>query len=297
MRVIRENLTGYAFLLPGLVLFAAWWVYPICKAFQISLYDWDFATGLGSRFVGLTNYGKALDDSVFWTALKNTVLYAAVTVPGQLLLGLLAAVALDQVTRGRVLFRTLYYLPVVTSWVVVSLLFKYLFNSSASGLVNYLFVDVLKVARAPVAWLTNASTAFVAIYALGIWKGVGWVMVIVLAALQSIPPEYREAAEVDGAGAWQVLRGIVLPLLRPTLLLVLVLLTIGAFQIYVQVALITGGGPVHSTEVLLSYMYYQAFTRLDFGYGSSLSYILVALVFGISRLQLRLSRLQQEAGL
>jgi len=257
------------------------------KALQISAYDWNIMSSQASKFIGFDNYIRAFHDGLFWLSFKNTIIYAGVTVSGQLLLGLAVALMLDHITKGRVVFRTIYYLPVVTSWVVVSLLFKYLFNSSPSGLINYILVDTLHVLSTHVPWLSEPETAFVAIYSLGIWKGVGWTMVIFLAALQSIPPEYYDAASIDGASVWQVIRRIKLPLMIPTTILVLIMLTIGAFQAYIQVALITGGGPLHRTEVLLSYMYDRAFTDLDFGYAAALSYILIFIVFIISQLQLR----------
>lgn len=284
----RQCLTAYAFLLPGLIFIGIWLVYPTLKAFQISLYDWKLMPGQVSQLVGLKNYVQALHDELFWLSLKNTVLYAIVTVIYQLLLGLIVALILDQVTKGRIVFRTIYYLPVVTSWVVVSLLFKYLFNSSSSGLINYLLVDILHVLPNYVPWLNEPQTAFIAIYSVGVWKGVGWAMVIFLAALQSIPEEYKDAAAIDGANGWQITVLIMLPLLIPTIVLTLIMLTIGAFQVYIQVALITGGGPLHRTEVLLSYMYDKAFGDLQFGYASALSYILIVIIFFISQLQMRL---------
>jgi len=286
-KLTRNALVPYAFLLPGLLFLATWIVYPMLKALQISAYDWNIMSSQASKFIGFDNYIRAFHDGLFWLSFKNTIIYAGVTVSGQLLLGLAVALMLDHITKGRVVFRTIYYLPVVTSWVVVSLLFKYLFNSSPSGLINYILVDTLHVLSTHVPWLSEPETAFVAIYSLGIWKGVGWTMVIFLAALQSIPPEYYDAASIDGASVWQVIRRIKLPLMIPTTILVLIMLTIGAFQAYIQVALITGGGPLHRTEVLLSYMYDRAFTDLDFGYAAALSYILIFIVFIISQLQLR----------
>jgi multiple sugar transport system permease protein len=290
LKTIRSSLAPYAFLLPGLLLLATWIVYPMIKALQISAYDWKIMPGQISEFVGLDNYIRAFHDALFLLSFKNTLLYVVVTVSGQLLLGLVVAFMLDHITKGRIFFRTIYYLPVVTSWVVVSLLFKYLFNSSPSGLINYFLVDILHLMSSHVPWLSEPNTAFIAIYCLGIWKGVGWSMVIFLAALQSIPSEYVEVASIDGASGRQIIRHITLPLLIPTIILVMIMLTIGAFQAYIQVALITGGGPLHRTEVLLSYMYDRAFTDLDFGYAAAQSYILIFVVFIISQFQLRLMK-------
>ena len=293
---LRENLTAYLFLLPGMVVLTVWLVYPMVSAMNISLRDWNIMPGQASPFVGLKNYLHAFRDPTFWLSLKNTGVYALITVTGQLLLGLCVALILDEAVHGKVLFRTLYYLPVVTSWVVVSLLFKYLFNSSPAGLINYALVDIFHVLKQPVTWLTEANTAFVAIDALGIWKGVGFTMVIYLAALQSIPQDLYQVASIDGAGYFQSLRSITLPLLFPTTVMIIVMLTIGAFQAYIPVALITQGGPLHRTEFVISYMYGQAFQNLDFGYASALAYILAAIVFGISQLQMRFVKTSSLAG-
>jgi multiple sugar transport system permease protein len=276
-------------MLPGLLFYATFMVYPLLKAFQISLYRWSIMPGRPSEFLGLGNYLQAFGDPVFWTALRNTILYTAVTVPGQMVLAMVVALLLNHVGRGRIFFRTVYYLPVITSWVIVSLLFKYLFQSPG-GLINYLLVDVLHLMADPIPWLRSASTAMIPIMGLGIWKGIGWSMVIFLAALQTIPSELYEAAAIDGAGRWQRFWGITLPLMRPIVVFVLVMLVIGGFNVFISVYLITGGGPMKQTEVILSYMYHQAFDFLDFGYGAALSYMLAALILVLSVLQIRFLR-------
>lgn len=286
----KKNLTPYWFILPGFLFLLFWIVFPMIKAFQISLFDWNIMPNGKSVFIGIQNYLHAFRDSLFWLAAKNSLLYALVTVIGQLAFGLLLAIVLDRITRGQIFFRTLYYLPVVTSWVVCSLLFKFLFNSSPAGLVNYILVNVLHLIKEPVTWLNEPGTAFISMYILGIWKGVGWTMVIFLAAIQAIPEELRQAALVDGANEWQYTWKITIALLVPTIVLTSIMLMIGAFQTYIPIALITNGGPIHRTEVILSYMYEQAFTNLDFGYGSALSYILILIVFAISQLQMRLNK-------
>jgi len=293
---LRDNLTAYMFIFPGLVILIVFLVYPMISALNISVRDWNIMPGKESPFVGLENYLRAIQDPTFWLSLKNTAVYALVTVIGQLVLGLGVALMLDNVLHGKVIFRTLYYLPVVTSWVVVSLLFKYLFNSSSAGLINYLLVDTFHLLNQPVAWLTEANTAFVAIDTLGIWKGVGFTMVIFLAALQSIPEELYQAASIDGASGFQSLRRITMPLLMPTTIMVTIMLTIGAFQAYIPVSLITKGGPLHRTEFILSFMYGQAFTEMDFGYSSALAYILAVIVFSISQFQMRFIKTREVTG-
>lgn len=278
----RERLAPYLFVAPGFLLFAVTILYPMARAFQISLYQWSIAPGTASRWLGLHNYARELHDPLFWHSLGNTAFYMAFTTPLQIVLGLLVAVLLDARMPARGLFRALYYLPVITSWVVVSLLFRYLFMTDG-GLVNWLTGQ-------HVDWLGSRWTAMFAIGTLGVWKGIGWAMVIFLAALQGVPLELKEAAAVDGANAWRRFRAVSLPAIRPAVAFVTVMLVIGGFNVFTSVYLITDGGPLDETQVLLTYMYRQAFTFLDFGYGASLSFTLTLLVFVLSLAQLRLFR-------
>ncbi len=289
----RDGLMPYLFLLPGGLLFVVFLIYPLADAFRISLLDWKIMPGAVSPFVGAANYARALSDPTFWLALRNTVLYAAVTVPAQMVLALLVAVALDSLPHGRVVYRTLFYLPVITSWVVVSLLFRYLFDADAGGIVNYTLMSLGLVAE-PVPWLREAGPAMAAIMALGVWKGIGWSMVIFLAALQTIPVELHEAAAIDGATGLRRFFGITLPLMRPALVFVMVTLIIGGFNVFLSVYLMTGGGPLHRTDTLLTYMYDQAFNQLQFSYASALSYLLAIIVFAVSALQIKFLRRPTE---
>ncbi len=289
----RQIRAAYLFLLPGLFVFLTLNIYPILKTLQISFYTWSIMPNQPSQFVGLDNYLRAFSDAIVWLSFKNTLLYTMVTVPAQVALAMLAALLLNDLGRGKVFFRVLYYLPVITSWVIVSLLFRYMFQSP-NGFINYLLVDVFHLISQPVGWLRNASTAFIPILALGIWKGIGWSMVIFLAALQTIPNELYEAAAMDGANGWQKFARITLPLIQPTLIFVLVMLMIGGLNVFLPVALITNGGPMQKTEVVLSYMYHQAFDYLEFGYGSALSFMMAVFIVGLSYLQIRFLRRPEE---
>jgi multiple sugar transport system permease protein len=288
---LRRSVPAYLFILPGMALFIVWTLYPLLYSLVMSFAEWNLIRP--SRFVGLENYSRALSDPVFWIALQNTIFYTLVTVPGQMVLGLGVALLLDGPLRARGFFRTVYYIPVVTSWVVVSLIFTYLFNGQA-GLINWVLRDGLHLIDKNINWLAEPLSANMAIASLGIWKGIGWTMVIFLAGLQSVPPELYEAAAIDGAGGWQRLRYITLPLIRQTTLFILVMLTIGGFQVFISVYIMTGGNPLHRTEVLLTYMYNNAFEFLDLGYGSALSYLFALMVFSLSLMQIRLLRRRVE---
>jgi multiple sugar transport system permease protein len=285
----KEVMAAYLFLLPGFALFALVILYPIVRAFQISLYHWAIAPGVPSEWVGFGNYTRELHDPIFWRGLVNTGFYMAVTVPAQIVIGLAVAVLLDARIPGRAAFRTLFYLPVITSWVVVSLLFRYLFITDG-GLFNWVLHDSLHVTGHNIDWLGQRWTALTAIAILGVWKGIGWSMVIFLAALQGVPRELKEAAAVDGANAWNRFRAVSLPAIRPVVAFVTVMLVIGGFNVFISVFLITNGGPLDETQVLLTYMYRQAFTFLDFGYGSAISFTLTLIVFALSIVQLRIFR-------
>lgn len=291
-RHTRAILIPYLFLAPGFLLFLMLIIYPMLKALQMSFYDWNVVAGAVSDFTGFANYRTAVHDPVFWRAAANSAVYMAFTVPPQIVLGLAVATLLNNKAPGRALFRVLFYLPVVTGWVVVSLLFQYLFADR--GLVNWMLHDVTHLTNHNVSWLSGRWTGMVAISALGVWKGIGWSMMIFLAALQGVPRDLLESAEVDGAGRWQRFRAVTLPAIWPAAAFVTVMLVIGGFNVFISVVLVTNGGPADSTQVLLTYMYKQAFTNLDFGYGASIAVLLTIGVFLLSAIQLRAFRTDAE---
>lgn len=278
----RAALAGYAFVLPGFAVYALVMLYPAVQTFLLSLRDWNIAPGADSPFVGFANYLRAFQDERFLDSLLNAVVYTVGTVPLQIAIGLFLAVLLDSKLPGRVAFRVLFYLPVVTSWVVVSLLFQFMF-SSGDGPANFVVVDVLHLADDNVGWFRERWTSFIAICALGVWKGIGWAMLIFLAALTAVPRELHEAAALDGAGNWNRFRYVSVPAIRGALAVVVILLVIGGFNVFISVLLMTGGA--HDTQVPLTYMYDQAFKFLDFGYGSAVSFTLTAIVLAVAALQ------------
>jgi multiple sugar transport system permease protein len=279
--VRRDNLRLAALLLPGILLLGLFTLYPIIKMFVMGFFDWKIGYRQVSEFVGFSNYASVFSDPFAGIALINTLFYAAVTVPGQIVLGLFVAALIQNIRRFGVAFRTLYYLPVVTSWVVVALLFRYIFNNQ--GLLNYLLTDVTGIATAPIRWLSTRWPALGATTILGIWKGIGWNMVIFLAALQAVPREQYEAASLDGLGAVRQFFSITLPNIRGTMLFALVMLFIGAFNTYTPIFVITAGNPAHQTEVVLTWMYYQTFSATGkMGYSAALSFIVAAIVAAIA---------------
>ena len=290
---LGSSLTPYLFLAPGLILFFGLVLLPMLYSFRISLYDWNIVQPANSTWLGFDNYADVLQDPVFQRAAFNTMAYALVTVPAQLIIGLGVAILLNQGLRGQSFFRTVYYLPVITSWVIVTLLFEFLFNGQA-GLINQMLLSVGLIQQ-PVGWFANEYLALVPIFLLGIWKGVGWTAVVMLAGLQAIPQVMYEAAAVDGANAGQRFRWVTLPLLRPTLVFLIVVLTIGALNVYISALLMTdGGNPLDRTHFVLTLMYEDTFDRFNFGRGAAISYLLTAVVFLISLVQIRLLQRQVE---
>ena len=265
-------------LTPGLAIFALFTVYPIIRLFWMSLCDMSFASMLDQPFAGLANYREVFRDSTFWTVFVNSLAYTAVTVPGQMALGLLIAILLQGIKRFSVTFRVINYLPVVTSWVIASLVFRYIFNTE--GLLNYFLWKVLGVTSGNVRWLDTRWSGLSVAMILGIWKGIGWNMVIFLAALQQVPQDLYEAAEIDGCSAWKKFLNVTLPGIRGTVLFVLIELTIGGFNVFTSIKMITGGKPAHQTDTLLTWMYYKAFSTGKFGYAAALSFVM-ALTLGL----------------
>ena len=265
-------------LLPGLAVFGMFTVYPIFRLLWMSFCDWSFASMLDQPFIGLANYREVLGDGTFWTVFVNSVVYTLVTVPGQMALGLFTAVLINGIRRFGVTFRVINYLPVITSWVIASLVFRYVFNTE--GLLNYFLTNVVHVTSANVRWLDTRWSGLAVAMILGVWKGVGWNMVVFLAALQQVPAELYEAAEIDGCGAWKKFVSVTLPSIRGTVHFALIMLTIGGFNVFTSIKMITGGKPAHQTDTLLTWMYYKAFSTGKFGYAAALSFIM-ALSLGL----------------
>lgn len=290
----RQFLIALVFILPGVILFLTFFLIPMGHSFRISFYDWNFIRPERSEWVGLQNYIEVLKDPIFRRAIINTLAYTLITVPGQLILGIAIAVLINQDIKGKTLFRVLYYLPVITSWVIVSLLFEYMFSGQA-GMINYLLKDVFHLVDHNIRWLADPILTMVPINLLGIWKGMGWTAIIFLAGLQAIPRHIYEAAEVDGSGKWTSFWKITLPLLKPTTLFLIVVLTIGALNAYISNLLMTdGGNPMDLTHFILTLMYEETFSNMNFGTGSAISFLLTIFVFIISYFQIKLISQNEE---
>lgn len=281
----HDKLQIGALLFPGVAVFFLFTIYPILKLFYMSFFEWGFTSAQQHPFVGFENYAEVLSDATFRDAFVNTVIYTVTTVPGQMILGLTVAVFLNAIPRFKILFRVIYYIPVITSWVIVSLIFRYIFQTE--GMLNYFITNVLHVADNNIQWLDNRWSAMAVLILLGIWKGIGWNMVVFLAALQGVPQELYESAEMDGCGSITKFFYITLPGIKSTVLFALVMLTIGGFSAFTSIKMVTGGAPMHQTETVLTWMYYKAFSTADFGYAAALSFIVAVTLMFLAVLQFK----------
>jgi len=277
---LRRMLPGYVLIAPAIASSVVFLYIPIVFSGYWSFTEYN---GLASpEWVGLKNYTDLLSDERFMKALLNTVIFVLIGMGIGPILGLLSALLLNQAVRGQGFFRTAYFLPVMTSLVVVATIWKVLLNEN--GIIN----ELLSVVGIPAHnWLGDPTTALVSVTVTSIWQGFGFETVVFLAALQSIPRDLYEAALVDGAGAWQRFRAVTLPALRPTIAFVYIIGIIGSFQIYDQVFVMTSGGPINSTRTVV-FDLVDRFDSLKYGEASAVAYVLLVILATLSYVQMRL---------
>lgn len=278
--------SAWAFAAPALVLLLVFLILPFFMAFGLAFTNQRLIPGpLPTRFVGLRNFLRLLQDETFMHALRNNFLFALVVVPLQSALALGLAMLVNNSRRFITFFRASYFVPTVTTMVVVAIIWGFLL--SEQGLLNAI-LGLLSLGKlGPYKWLDNVRLALPAIIMLSIWQGVGFQMVIYLAGLQGIPPDLYEAAAIDGAGLWQRFRYVTLPGLRNTHIFVLVTTTILAFKLFTQVEVLTQGGPLDATQTIVRLMYVAGFRELKVGYASAMTVVFVLIVLVISIVQRR----------
>ncbi|MGW2769705.1 carbohydrate ABC transporter permease [Streptomyces sp. NPDC001275] len=286
----RHNLHGWLFSTPFLVLFGAFMFFPIVATLLMSFTDFrarNVTRPLEAQFVGLDNYTGLFQDDKFLTALFNTGYFVLVGVPLTIVLGLLVAILLNHgIDRARTFFRVGFYAPVVSTIVAVAVVWRFVLDPSdglIAGIASELGTD------AP-DFLGTESWAMPSLIAMAVWRNLGTVMVLFIAGLQAIPTEVCEAARLDGAGAWQELRRVTVPLLRPTMLYATVITTIGYLNVFEEPFVMTQGGPSDATLTVSLDMYREGFNFFHMGYASAMAYVLFVVIMGITVLQLRLLR-------
>ena len=277
----RETIVAWSFLAPSALHLLVFTTGPLAFTLVVSLHDWDLL-GTEKPFVGLGNYFALARDPLFWQALRNTALYS-LYVPVSMALALGAALLLDQPLRGVRVLRAIVFLPTVVSYAAIAVVWQWIFNFDF-GLLNYI---LRSLALPGVDWLANPKTALIAVMIVSAWVQVGYQMVIYLAGIQGIPGHLHEAARLDGAGRWQRLRYITLPLLRPVTTYLFVTGIIWSFQVFTLVYVMTEGGPLHATDVLVYQIYQNAWEFRRMGYASAMSWVLFAILLVLTLLQWR----------
>ncbi|HHV62145.1 MAG TPA: sugar ABC transporter permease [Firmicutes bacterium] len=283
-REVRRNKVAYLFISPFYIMFLLFMVLPVVYSFYLSLTD---VQGIGMvKWVGLRNYINLFQDERFLQAIKNTSLFAVVQIPIMLTLAVILALILNSKRVFlRNLFRSVYFLPVVMSLAVAALAFSMILNKDI-GLLNLV---LSRMGFSPRDWLNDPDLALWSIVGLVTWRWTGYNMVIILAGLQNIPQELLEAAQIDGAGPWQRLRHITLPLIWPVVFFCLILSMIGAYQLFEEPMILTKGGPMDRTLTIVLYLYQTGFQKFQFGYASAIAYSLVIILLVVSGLQMKLS--------
>ena len=284
----RKNFWGYLFIAPNFIGFIAFMLVPILMSLYFSFTDYDVITS--ANFVGLDNYISLFQDDQFITALLNTLWYCVLTVPAGVVLALLLAVLFNRQVPGIGVFRTLTFIPVITSMVAVSLVWSMLYEDNG-GLLNTL-LGYLNLP--PVHWLTDTNMAMISVAVMSVWKGLGYNMTIFLAGLQGVPHDLYEAATIDGASTIDKFFHITLPSIRGTTFYLLINLINGAMNIFIQVFLLTKGNPVGTTDVMMNYIYTRAFNYFEFGYAAACGLMMGVFVFTTSMFLKRYLRYGQD---
>jgi ABC-type sugar transport system permease subunit len=290
----RQHAAGYVFVGPALVILAGFLLYPIGYSLWLSLHEWDGYAPRWGSFVGFENYRSLAADEVFWRATLNSVIFVIGRTPLEVGLGFLLALLLNRKLAARSLLRTLFFVPVVMSLIVVTIIFQRVYEPN-TGLLNT-FLQAIGLSAWAHPWLGDPATALPAVIAVSVWKNVGFSLVILLAGLQGLPQDVLEAARVDGANAWQLTLRVITPLMRPILALTALLSIIGGLKVFDLVFIMTRGGPTYSTEVLATMLYREAFELNRMGVASAIAVILVAVVLSIARIQTFVLRETRDSG-
>jgi multiple sugar transport system permease protein len=283
----RENIDGYIFVLPAIIYFAIFVVYPFIFSFYLSLQQKTGAKLTDVSFAGLLQYKKVLASPEFWTSLNHTVIYTFSTVFFQMAIGLVLAVLLNRQILGKDLIRAFIFTPVVLSTIVCGTVWVWLYSPDDGGLINRV-LSVIKIS--PIPWLRDPKYALLAIIIMSIWKWIGYHMVIYLAALQGISSDYYEAASIEGANGLQKFWRITFPLLANTSWLLVITSLINSFQVFDQIFVMTKGGPVGATNVVVYLIYKSSFVTFDLPYGAAIAWLLFGVIFILTLIQMQIQK-------
>lgn len=280
----QEVVWAYFFLAPAIIGLLAFTLGPALASLALAFISTNLITQF--EWVGVSNFQELLADNTFWISLGNTIAYVVGHIIPTVILALGFAVALNQPIRGRAFFRTVYFLPVVAPIVSTALVWAWAYQTEF-GVFNF-FLKSLGLPAAP--WLTNSSWAMPSVIIWSVWAGLGYPIILYLAALQNVPREQIEASRLDGAGAWQTFRYVTFPAISPTTFFIVVLQFIGAFQVFTQMYVMTQGGPGYSTYTIVMYLYYRAWDSFRFGYASAVAVMLFLVLALVTLAQFRLQK-------
>ena len=275
----KLSLMGYLMSAPYIIYFIIFSAFPIFFSFFLIFHRWNIVGPM--KWVGLANFNMMFSDPLFWTSIYNTIIFLLIHIPLQVVVALVLAEVLNQKIKARAFFRAAFFMPVVVSGVVVTILWKQLYSTD-TGLLNNL---LMAIGFGKVEWLTSTAMAMPSIAMMATWKNVGLYMILFLAGLQSVPAYMYEAADIDGATTLQKFRYITIPAINPVIIMVLILSTIGGFSLFIEPYVMTGGGPLNSTLSTVLYIYRQGFSFYKMGYAATLGFMLAAIIFVVVLIQ------------
>ncbi|WZL80426.1 sugar ABC transporter permease [Vallitaleaceae bacterium 9-2] len=279
---VRNAIKGYLFLVPNIIGFAIFTFIPIVASFVLSFTSWD---GFGElEFIGIDNFVKLFSDDIFRVSMWNTLVFTLVSVPVTLIIALAVAILLNKGIKGIKIVRAAFFLPYITAAIAVAVVWQLLYHPTL-GPINQ-FLMTIGVDNPP-KWLSATSTAMASVIIMYIWKMIGYYMIIFLAGLQGVPKQLYEAAQIDGANAWEKFTNVTLPMLSPVVFFTLIIALINSFKVFTEIYALTGGGPGHSTNVLVYNIYVEAFQKYNLGYASAMSYVLAIIIVTITIIQFR----------
>lgn len=279
---MKQAKAGWLFVSPYLIHFAIFLAFPIIFSCVLLFHRWDIVSPM--EFVGLQNFYRVFHDKLFFKALWNTILFLLIHIPLQIVVALMLAEFLNQKLKLKGFFRAVFFLPVIVSGVVVTMIWNQLYALN-NGILNQILIS-LSLPRLP--WITSPYLAMPSIAIMATWKNVGLYIVLFLVGLQSVPRSMYEAADMEGATPWQKFRFITLPMINPTFIMVVILSTIGGFSLFIEPYIMTGGGPMNSTLSAVLYIYKQAFNFYHMGYAATLGFIFAMIVLAVVMIQRKL---------
>jgi len=278
----KSQLTAYLMVSPYLLHLGLFVVFPVVFSLILMFHHWNIISPM--EFVGLQNFDKLIHDRLFFKSIFNTLIFLLIHIPLQIIVALFLAEMLNQKIRLRAFLRASYFLPVVISGVVVTIVWWQLYGFE-TGLLNRILANI---GLAKIGWLVDPAIAMPSIALMATWKNVGLYVVLFLVGLQSVPPQYYEAAEIDGASHWQKFYYVTLPAINPTIFMVVILSTIGGFSLFIEPYIMTAGGPLNSTISAVLYIYKQAFTYYHMGYAAALGFFFAAIIMLVVVIQRKL---------